>query len=183
MKNIIILFFCLCCNLISAHETNEAFFIITQKENTIEVEAEFPWTMRNALIAYNSSLEDEASKTDFENTFNEYIKENLILKNKFGKVLRFQNYQELKNNGHSHQNSYLLVFEGDNLNEVTNTVMFNVYENQVNYNRVTINSKTYITSKSSISFTINNDSQLYIYYLLIFSITILILVYRFYQKK
>ena len=69
MKNKFILcFVCLFSNLGLAHETNEAFFRIVQKENTIEIEAEFPWTMRNALIAFNPSLENSTNKKDFEST-------------------------------------------------------------------------------------------------------------------
>jgi hypothetical protein len=165
-----------------AHETNQAFFLITQKENTIEIEAEFPWTMRNALIAYNPSLEKTASKKDFNNTFIEYIKANLILKNKSGENLEFRSYKELENNGHSHQNSYLLVFSGSNLIEVTNTIMFNIYENQVNYNKLTINSKTYKTSGKSVSFNVNHKQASDNWYLLILILPILFFGYKFYQK-
>ena len=45
-----------------AHEPNEAFFEITQKGNTTEVIAEFPWTLRNALIEFYPSLETANSK-------------------------------------------------------------------------------------------------------------------------
>lgn len=124
-----------------AHEVNEAFFKINQKENTVEIEAEFPWTMRNALIAFNPSLENATSKKDFENTFIEYIKANLILTDKKGNKLKYQEYRELKNSGHAHQNNYLIIFKGDELYEIINTILFNVYNNQVNYHTITSNSK------------------------------------------
>jgi len=124
-----------------AHQTNEAFFTIIQKEKSIEIQAEFPWTIRNALIAFNPSLEKSTNNKDFENTFIEYIKENLILKDENGKTLKFQSFKELRNSGHSHQNDYQIIFKGSLLFEITNTIMFNIYENQVNYNTVTINSK------------------------------------------
>ena len=40
-----------------AHKTDEAFFTFDQKENTVEIHAEFPYTMRNALIEFNPYLE------------------------------------------------------------------------------------------------------------------------------
>ena len=184
MKNILICcFVCLYSSLVVAHETNEAFFVITQKENTIEIKAGFPWTMRNALIAYNPSLENTASKKDFEHTFIEYIKANLILKNKSGELLQFQNYKELENNDHSNQNSYLIVFNGSNLFEVTNTIMFNVYDNQVNYNKLAISSKTYKTSKATNHFNVNQKMPSGNWYFLLLIIPFIFLGNRFYQKN
>jgi len=184
MKNLLICcFVCLYSSLVVAHETNEAFFVITQKENTIEIKAEFPWTMRNALIAHNPSLENTASKKDFEQTFMEYIKANLILKNKSGELLQFQNYKELDNNGHSNQNSYLIVFNGSDLFEVTNTIMFNVYDNQVNYNKLAISKKTYKTSKATNHFNVNQKMESGNWYYLLLIIPIIFLGNRFYQKN
>lgn len=184
MKNLLICcFVCLYSSFVVAHETNEAFFIITQKENTIEIKAEFPWTMRNALIAYNPSLENTAGKKDFEQTFMEYIKENLILKNKSGELLQFQNYKELDNNGHSNQNSYLIVFNGSDLFEVTNTIMFNVYDNQVNYNKLAISKKTYKTSKATNHFNVNQKMESGNWYYLLLIIPFIFLGNRFYQKN
>lgn len=33
-----------------AHDANKAFFKIQQKGNVIEVQAEFPWSIRNAIL-------------------------------------------------------------------------------------------------------------------------------------
>jgi len=183
MKNIIIFcFICLYSNLLVVHETNEAFFIITEKENTIEIKAELPWTMRNALIAYNPSLKNTTSNKDFEDTFIEYIKANLILKNNTGNLLKFKNYTALDNNGHSHQNSYLIVFSGSDLIEVTNTIMFNINKNQVNYNNLIINSKTYKTSKSSNHFKLNQKNVSDNWYFFFLIVPLLFLVNKYYQK-
>ncbi|MFK5856550.1 MAG: hypothetical protein QM503_10495 [Bacteroidota bacterium] len=167
-----------------AHETNEAFFNIIEKENTIEIQAEFPWTMRNALIAFNPSLENSTDKKDFENTFVEYLKANLILKDKNGDILKYQNYQELENNGHSHQNNYLIIFRGSDLFEITNTIMFNVYENQVNYNTITVNSNkiTFKTKKGLTHFTLKKNDTKYWYFSFLF-IPIIYIAYRYSNKK
>lgn len=141
MKTILLsVFICFISVFGFVHETNEAFFKFVQKQNTIEIEAEFPWTMRNALIAFNPSLENSTNKNAFENSFIEYIKANLILKDKNGDTLEYQAFQKLENNGHSHQNYYRVIFKGNDLFEITNTMMFNLNDNQINYNRITINS-------------------------------------------
>ncbi|MDA0177377.1 hypothetical protein OOZ35_07740 [Mesoflavibacter profundi] len=169
MKYLYILLFLVCGNSISAHEPNEAFFIFSLGENQITVEAELPWSMRNALIDYNPNLETSNSKQDFENTFVSYIRDNLILKNENGLVLEFEKFEELKNNGHSHQNNYLLTFKGNTLEDVTNTIMFNTYENQVNYNTITWFETKFKTSKNKTSFKLNeeNKSDLFHYWWLL----------------
>ena len=163
-------FFSLYSNLGHAHETNEAFFTFIQKETTVEIEVEFPWTLRNALIEFNPLLENSTTKKEFENTFSNYIKETIILKDKNGKLLHYQGFIELETKGHSNQNSYLLIFKGTNLFEVINTIMFNVNDNQVNYNSITINSTemTFKTKKGSNKFYINDSTTAnYSYFLLL----------------
>lgn len=168
-----------------AHETNEAFFTIIQKKKTIEITAEFPWTMRNALIQFNPSLEKSTKKKDFEYTFVNYIKANLILKDKRGNLIKYVEYRELENTGHSHQNNYLLIFKGNGLKEITNTIMFDVYETQVNYNTITIDSnrKTIQTHKEQISFVLDTDEQVRYWYLFLLLMPIAYIGYRFGNKK
>ena len=168
-----------------AHETNEAFFTIIQKENTIEIKAEFPWTMRNALTAFNPSLKKSTNKDDFENTFVEYIKANLLLKDRNGNILKYQAYQELENNDHSHQNNYLIIFKGSDLFEITNTIMFNVYDNQVNYNTITINSKqeTFKTKSGLTHFELSESMNTKNRYYFFLFIPIIYIVYRWFVNK
>ncbi|PCJ96510.1 MAG: hypothetical protein COA50_06945 [Flavobacteriaceae bacterium] len=144
-----------------AHEANEAFFKIVQKENTVEIQAEFPWTMRNALLNFNPSLKNFSSKKDFENTFIAYLKANLILTNTQGNKLNFQKFVALENMGHSHQNIYLIIFKGNELHKITNTIMFNVFDNQVNYNTLTLNSEQTIfkTSKGLAYFVLKEKKH------------------------
>lgn len=180
MKYLLVLSFVCICVSGYAHETNEAFFKISEKENTIEVQAEFPWTMRNALMAFNPSLENSTNKKDFENTFIEYIKTNLILKDKNGNLLKYKEYKELETNGHSHQNNYLIIFKGNNLSEITNTVMFNIYGNQVNYNTITVNSiqKIFKTKKGFTHFKLIESKDTKYWYLLFI---LLLIAYIFYK--
>ncbi len=149
----------MCGNSIFAHEPNEAFFIFNIGENQITIEAELPWSMRNALIKFNPNLETSTNKQDFENTFVEYIRHNLILKDRNGGILEFEKFEEIKKNGHTHQNDYLLTFNGNNLSEVSNTIMFNIYTNQVNYNTITWFGTKFKTSKKKTSFKVNEESK------------------------
>lgn len=176
----------MCGNSIFAHEPNEAFFSFAIKETTIEVEAEFPWTMRNALLEYNPSLKKSTRKKDFEDTFFAYLRENLILKDSKGNVLSIKEFQKLENNGHSHQNNYLIIFKGTDLQKVTNTIMLNLYKNQVNYNMIKIGSSTkmFKTSETQKHFDIiNGKNNQYFKYLLILIIPFIYLAYRWFNKK
>ncbi|MCI2229127.1 hypothetical protein MC378_08110 [Polaribacter sp. MSW13] len=186
MRTVLIFyFFCLFSNLGFAHEPNEAFFTYIQKENTVEVMAELPWSMRNALMEFNPSLENSTTKKDFENTFNEYINKNLILKDKKGDLLQFQEFKELESIGHSHQNNYLIIFKGTDLFDITNTFMFNLYDNQINYNELTIDNKTtsFKTEKKSKQFYLNKRSDKNYWYLLILIAPIIYIVNRYTNKK
>ena len=163
-----------------AHEVNEAFFKFSLKENSVEVQAEFPWTMRNALIQFNPRLQKAANKQDFEDTFVEYIKKNLVLKDKNGKILPFLDFSEQRDLGHSHQNNYLIRFEGNNPFEVSNTMMFNLYANQINHSTVSINSeeKSFKTKYASPTFTLGEKKSYPYFYFLILLVPILIFVLR-----
>lgn len=151
-----LIFFIFLGGIVSAHNPNEAYFIITKKENTIEIEAELPWTMRDALIQYNPELNNATTREEFERTFVRYIRKNLILENAKGEQLDFVKFQESTNHGHSHQSNYKLIFRGYDVQHVTNSFMFNLYDNQKNYHRIFLNSKEYeyTTTPNSPSFYI-----------------------------
>ena len=173
-------------NIGFAHEPNEAFFTYTEKENTVEVEAEFPWSLRNALLKFDPSLAHATDKRDFENAFNEYISKNLIIRDRDGNPLQFQGVYELENNGHSHQNSYLMVFKGHDLFEITNTIMFNLYGNQVNYNTVGAgqNVETFKTNNGVNHFKVGKSNIMeYGYYVLILILPIIYMVRRCFSGK
>ncbi len=144
-----------------AHDPNKAFFIFTLKQNTVEVTAEFPWTLRNALLKFNPILEKSKSTKDFENTFIEYIKANLILKDSEGNVLTFNTFRNLKKTSHSHQNIYLLVFKGSNITEIKNTLMFDLFDNHTNNNIIQIDNKQieFETTKEVPSYTLDNNQK------------------------
>lgn len=160
-----------------AHEPNEAYFNFNLKENTVEIEAELPWTMRHALILFNPSLEHSRSKRDFKDTFVQYIKKNLVLKNKNGNLLEYKAFKEIEKSQHAHQSNFLIIFKGNSLSTVYNTIMFNLYENQTNYNTLESTSKTYETNNTSMSFTLGEKNNKNLWYLGILAIAILYIAY------
>ncbi len=175
----------MCIEFVNAHEVNEAFFEFVIKSNSVEVYVEFPWTMRNALIEYNPDLKHSTSKADFVKTFEKYLIENLILENSDRRQLNFDFFEELPQNGESHQNKYMLVYSGSNLARVQNTIMFNLYDNQVNYNSFQINAekKTYETNKSNPFFYLKDDVNDFMIYLVMIGIPLLYLIIRAIKKS
>jgi len=166
-----------------AHEANEAFFKFTQTENTIEVAAEFPWTLRNALLAYKPSLKEAVNNRDFETTFLEYLRENLILKDENGVVLQLLGFEELDNNQHAHQNTYNITFKGTSLSEVTNTTLCNLNGNQVNYNTLALgkNNETFQTGNEKGTFQLKKENNTP--YLLLLLIPVFYFFYKKFGKK
>ena len=136
-----------------SHETNKAFFDIIQKEAIVEVHCEFPWTIRSALMAFDSSLEKAKHKSNFETAFNNYIRESLILTNSSGDNLEFIDFKEIENKGHSHANNYLITFKGSDIKTLKNTLMFNIFDHQENYH-------TYKSDTREFSFSTENGYPL-----------------------
>lgn len=161
-----------------AHDPHEAFFRFKQLKNTIEITAEFPWTLRNALLDFSPSLKLATKKEDFEKVFKDYIKQNLQLKNSLGKFMPFINFKELENQDYGHGNNFIFLFEGKNLAEVKNTIMFNISEKQKNYHLIFENQamNKYETNKQKTKFFIDKDDSINFWYLMLFIPMILIII-------
>ncbi len=142
-----IIIFLLCVSAISgyAHDVNKAFFQITGKDGFTEVRAEFPWTLRAALVDFNPDLNNSSTtKVDFESTFLRYLDANLRLIDNKSNQLTVLDFTEIKEEGsHSHQSTYMITYGGTAIAEISNTVMFNIYDNQVNYNEAVVGEHTY----------------------------------------
>jgi len=186
MKTLISFYFvCLFYTLGFAHNPNEAFFIYTEKENTVEVKAEFPWAIRNALIKFNPELVHSNSQKDFEEAFSQYISQNLILKDNNGKPLQFQRFYGLENEGHTHQNDFLFIFKGKDVVEITNTIMFNLYDHQVNYNSINLNQKATVfkTTPNTTHFKLKESTTTtYWLYLLVLLIPMVFIFFKYVKK-
>ncbi|WP_296386289.1 hypothetical protein, partial [Winogradskyella sp.] len=69
--------------------------------------------------------------------------------------------KEVTSQGHSHQNNFMFVFAGNINATITNTLMFNIYDNQKNYHEVEINNKEleFLTTSEKTSFKIDLGSD------------------------
>ncbi|MEM7186264.1 MAG: DUF6702 family protein [Bacteroidota bacterium] len=148
-------------HLLHAHEVNEAFFTIKKQGDQIVVETEVPWTLRNALLAFDPKLEHATSKQEFESTFFRYIQQNLIIVDAEGNIVPLIGFKELERSGHSHQNDLILWFGGTTVAKITNTVMFNIYDDQVNYTSININEerRTFRTKKGKSVVIIDQETR------------------------
>lgn len=177
-----ILFFCFHISSY-AHNANEAYFWYTTKDNTIEVEAEFPWSIRNALLQFEPSLRSSKSKVELDTALKTYLKANLKLKDCWGKELPLLSVKAIKRNGHSHQNNYLLQFNGSHFSQVENTVMLNLYEAQLNYNFFKITSGeelTKVTGKDATIIQLKSYKK-YIFYRVLIVFSLLCLGFTVYK--
>ncbi len=171
-------------NLGLAHNPHECFFDIKIDKQSCTITAEFPWTLRNALLNFDPVLKNAQQPQAFEQAFEKYISSHLILKDTHGKALVFKGYKALENNVHSHQNEYVLTYEGGDVNQVTNTIMFEMSDKQSNYHSVLIDGteKNFETFIGQDSFMIDdlsvNYSRYFVFGFLVIGI-IGIFVYKF----
>lgn len=164
MKYFLILLVISCFqNMSFAHSPHECYFDIKIEKQSCTVTAEFPWTLRNALLAFDPTLKNAQAPQAFEQAFERYIRSHLILKDKEGKMLIFKGFRALESSGHSHQNEYVLEYEGGTIHQVTNTIMFEMSDKQSNYHSIMIDGtkRTFETYKGQDSFIIDNLSTNY----------------------
>ena len=185
-KSILIIIFSFISTIGFGHETNKAFFEIIQKDSIVEFHCEFPWTIRNALIEFDTSLENSKSKKDFENAFMKYIKENLTPSNSDGINLKFVGFTEVKNEGHSHANKYLITFKGSDIKTLKNTIMFNIFNNQENYHNYKSNNRDFSFSTKNAKPNVNlniEESEMSRFWMLLGLIPLLWLAFKLTRKK
>ncbi|MFK7832532.1 MAG: DUF6702 family protein [Winogradskyella sp.] len=174
-----------------AHDANKAFFTIQQKEDYVEVQAEFPWSIRNAVLEAYPELENSKDKAEFEAAFYQYVNANFRIAHG-DSSLELISVKEEFYEGHSHQNNFSFQFKGGTFDRVSNTLMFNSYDNQKNYNDVILKSESleFITTPDKASFIVkvssNNDleyKKTIIFGAIAFSVFILLIWFRNKKSK
>ena len=171
-----------------AHDTDKAYFeIVTKGDNTI-VYSDFPWTIRNALIAYDTDFNNAKTEEEINAIFFNYAKDKLKLYKVNGEELSLLEVILEKDNTHNHATKYTLIYKGTKVEKVYNVIMLDLMKSQKNYNWYT-NYKgekiEFITSKSSPSFNIKTkkNGKMNMYYALILGFIILIVLLYFLRKK
>lgn len=163
MKQIVVI---VVLSLVSAlswgHEPNEAYFVIKNSGSSIEVEAEFPWTIRNALLQYDKSLENATTKQAFEKVLFSYVKENLVFFDRDDNSLKLLSIKELPRVGHSHGSRFLIVYQEGEYQKIKNELMFDLYDNQQNHHEFITSeniTKNYSTTKNNPTFELKVKSN------------------------
>ena len=188
ISNIIITIMCLFLNYGFAHDANKAFFKIEQKRDVVEVRAEFPWSIRSAVLIAFPELEYSEKQEDFDTALFSYLNDNLIITNGDEKLSLLSVVKSISQ-GHSHQTNYILTFKGNHFNKVTNTIMCNLKKSQSNYHELLFETKSieYITTNTATRFVVNSklesNVENYKYYYLGFIIILCFTLSSLYFKK
>ncbi|MEK9612876.1 MAG: hypothetical protein VW080_02990 [Flavobacteriaceae bacterium] len=133
------------------HDSRFAFFKITSEQNTTQVEAEFPWLLRNALLKFEPGLKYAKQKNEFLEAFEKYINFHLILKDENHNRMPLISISEIKDES-KHPGVYLLVFNGINPSWIYNQLLIDVAPNHKNLH-------TLIKDHSSYFFTTNQSNK------------------------
>lgn len=166
-----------------AHEPNRAYFKITEQKDYIELQADFPWTLRNALLLNDPSLELGASKQDYKQALFNYLQSHLILKDVQGNVIPLLEVYEEEHEDHNHQMRFTIRYQGEHWAEIENKIMFNLYDNQVNYHEYHDKEENqhFETTPSTADYHRPKKQVLSFWYLGMLIVIVPLL--RYYQKK
>ena len=136
MKKIISILFGLALVLTArAHDTMVASFTIYTKPRFVEVYADLPWTLRNALLEFEPLLEEQKDQEFWDKTLKAYFEANLKIWTQKGEPLELLYFEKLDNEGHDHAAQYLITYDnayGAAPGKVKNTILFAQSEHQVN---------------------------------------------------
>ena len=165
-----------------AHDAKVAFFTYSSLGKSLVVDAEFPWSIRNALLTFRPEIETSKDKTDFEKAMFDYVAENLIIKDANYKTIKLLNVFLTENFGHSHQVSFQFIYESNSIFEVTNTLLFNQSNKQINHNTIQLDGaeKSFSTTVNHPDFKVDQASYKFFYWsvLILLLSAILIVLYK-----
>lgn len=116
-----------------AHDADKAFFDIELEEKTTVVYAEFPWSIRNALISFEPNYIKLKTIKEINAVFFNYTKEKLKLFNDDGEELTLLDVVLNKDPEHTHSTKYRLIYDGVDVVKVRNIFMVEHNKNQKNY--------------------------------------------------
>lgn len=170
-----------------AHDANKAYFNLSIEQNQIMVDAEFPWTIRNALLSYDPQLEFQSDQHTFNNRFKDYVTENFKIEDNSGEPLNLLQVEILQKDGHSHQVNYQFIFEKGLVKKISNSLMFNLQNNQINVHTITINGESIIfeTKAETSTFEIEPSSNnlLLVYAAVGISSVLFLVIYKIFKRR
>lgn len=154
-------------NPLFSHSPNEVSFSIYKEDTFILVDAEFPWSLRNAVFMYDSTLNNQSTFQDIQNSLFRYIEANLIIKAENEEILKLLKVTDKK--GKSHHEEYQLVFEKKTIKSIRNTLLFNFSSKQKNFHVLDVNEQKteFVLTKDNPEITFEAESSIsYLWFLL-----------------
>lgn len=144
-----------------AHSAKEAYFNIYRSEQSIDVYAEFPWTIRNALLTFKPELDQTKDNRIFEDAFFAYVKQNFKVLDENSTPLELLEIKKNKVDGHSHQTNYIFRFKKGQLKQISNTLMFNINKEQINHHIIypKTDVSNYMSSFNKPSFIVQEENK------------------------
>ena len=139
------------------HDPNTVSYTLTPTEETTEIVASFPWTIRNALIDFRPQLKEAKTKLDFEKAFFDYTKQHLVLVNIEGEKMKLLKIKPIENQTHTHGNDFKLIYEGTQVKKITNTLLFNTQHEHRNIHFV--NNERLVTTKNNPDIYLKTDTK------------------------
>lgn len=155
-----------------AHEPDQAFFNIKEGKEDVEVVAELPWSIRNALLKEYPELQQSQEKKDFEDAFKNYVKKNFKIYNQSNNLFELVQVLEIPNEKHAHASKYRFIFEGSGIRRIQNTILMNIYARQQNHHTISSSKHTFITTKENDTYQFDSNN----FYLIIRIFLVLLVI-------
>ncbi len=158
-----------------SHSPDVAFFHISEKNDSIIIKAELPWTIKRGLITYSPKLKNSKSIVDYKKEFFNYVKESLILTDKNNVTLKLHTVKEYTLKGaHQDQNNFTFSYSGNSLSSVKNTLLFNVFTSQRNFHYISGDDDEKVTKLDQPIFKLKSSDTSLIYILVTLSLLVII---------
>lgn len=162
MRKFIFILFIAFNSFAFGHDTDQTYYHFLEGTDTVKVEVEFPWALRDALIHYEPELLHAKTRESFEKAFERYTRKNLVLLAGDGTPMIFLGFQT-EQRPQSHHETYILMFSGNDLSRVNNQMLFSIAPEHINYN--IISDSTYVTTIDLPEFEVATKNQEYLYVL------------------
>lgn len=118
-------------NVAYTHDSNRAYF--KEVEHNI-YRAEFPWTIRNALLKFDTSIGPKTTRIEFDKAFRRYVDSSFVAYDLEGNKVKLLSVKKDTSTFRKHNHSvvYFFEFEDGDIGKIKNTLMFNINDDQDN---------------------------------------------------
>lgn len=146
-----------------AHAPNEAFFEFFESNGQLLIKAEFPWTIREVLLAAKPALKAAKTKAQMQAGLLAYLQEHLDIRNEKNEAITIKSIKLAPNtNGHGHGVVYMLILgKNQYISSIKNTCMFDTYSDQTNFHRIEIGEYAaleFITNPANGTYNVKNST-------------------------